>query len=179
MSQEFLFFVGIDWGTENHAVCVLDQRGEKVAECQAQQSGTGLQQLLDWLRQQTAVAPDQVAFGIETPAGAVIDMLLEHNYQGFHINPKQLDRFRDRHTVAGVKNDSLDAYVIADSLRTDRPCFHPIQSDDPQIHRLRTLSRLEDDLGHDWSRLTNQLREQLQRYFPQMVQFQSCRRSMT
>jgi transposase len=30
---------------------------------------------------------------------------------------------------------------------------------------------LEDDLGHDWSRLTNQLREQLQRYFPQMVQF--------
>jgi transposase len=171
MIQGFVFFVGIDWGTENHAVCVLDKEGQKVAECQARQSGTGLQQLLDWLRQQTTVAPDQVAFGIETPAGAVIDMFLEHNYQGFHINPKQLDRFRDRHTVAGVKDDRLDAYVIADSLRTDRHCFRPIQPDDPQIHRLRTLSRLEDDLGHDWSRLTNQLREQLQRYFPQMVQF--------
>ena len=171
MSQDFLFFVGIDWGTESHAVCVLDRGGQKVAECQAQQSGTGLRQLLDWLRQQTAVAPDQVAFGIETPAGAVIDTLLEHSYQGFHINPKQLDRFRDRHTVAGIKDDSLDAYVIADSLRTDRHCFHPIQSDDPQIHRLRTLSRLEDDLGHDWSRLTNQLRGQLQRYFPQMLHF--------
>lgn len=171
MGQDFLFFVGIDWGTESHSVCVLDQEGNKVAECQAPQSGIGLQQLLEWLRQQTGVAPDQVAFGIETPAGAVIDTLLEHSYQGFHINPKQLDRFRDRHTVAGAKDDSLDAYVIADSLRTDQPCFHPIRPDDPQIHRLRTLSRLEDDLVHDWSRLTNQLREQLQRYFPQMLGF--------
>jgi len=170
MSQSFLFFVGIDWGTENHSVCVLDREGNKVAECQARHSGTGLQQLLDWLRKQTGVSPDQVAFGMEAPAGAVVDTLLEHSYAGFHINPKQLDRFRDRHTVAGVKDDSLDAYVIADSLRTDRPCFHPIQPDDPQIHRLRTLSRLEDDLGQDWSRLTNQLREQLHRYFPQMLE---------
>lgn len=170
MSQSFLFFVGIDWGTENHSVCVLDREGNKVAECQARHSGTGLQQLLDWLRQQTGVAPDEVAFGIEAPAGAVVDTLLEHSYPGFHINPKQLDRFRDRHTVAGAKDDSLDAYVIADSLRTDRPCFHPIQFDNPQIHRLRTLSRLEDDLGQDWSRLTNQLRQQLHRYFPQMLE---------
>jgi transposase len=170
MSQSFLFFVGIDWGTEKHSVCVLDREGNKVAECQALHSGTGLQQLVDWLRKQTGVAPEQVAFGIEAPAGAVVDTLLEHSYPGFHINPKQLDRFRDRHTVAGVKDDSLDAYVIADSLRTDRPCFHPIQVDDPQIHRLRTLSRLEDDLGQDWSRLTNQLRQQLHRYFPQMLE---------
>src|SRR5438270_12003349 len=132
MSQSFLFFVGIDWGTEKHSVCVLDREGNKVAECQALHSGTGLQQLLDWLRKQTGVAPDQVACGIEAPAGAVVDTLLAHRYPGFHINPKQMDRFRDRHTVAGVKDDSLDAYVIADSLRTDRPCFHPIQVDDPQ-----------------------------------------------
>ena len=170
MSQSFLFFVGIDWATEDHSVCVVDREGNKVAECRALHSGTGLQQLIDWLRKQTGVAPDQVAFGIETPAGAVVDTLLEHSYPGFHINPKQLDRFRDRHTVAGAKDDSLDAYVIADSLRTDRPCFHPIQVDDPQIHRLRTLSRLEDDLGQDWSRLTNQLRQQLHRYFPQMLE---------
>ncbi len=169
MSQ-YLFFVGIDWATEKHSVCVLDCEGNKVGERQAQHSGLGLQQLLVWLRQQTAVAPDQVAFGIETPAGAVVDTLLEHNYQGFHLNPKQFDRFRDRHSVAGAKDDSLDAYVIADSLRTDRQCFHPIQLDAPQIVRLRTLSRLEDDLGQDWSRLTNQLRQQLHRYFSQMLE---------
>jgi transposase len=170
MSQSFLFFVGIDWATEKHNVCVVDGEGNKVAECEARHSGTGLQQLLDWLRQQTAVPPDQVAFAIEMPTGAVVDTLLEHNYPGFHLNPKQSDRFRDRHSVAGAKDDRLDAYVIADSLRTDRRCFHPIQLDDPQIVRLRTLSRLEDDLGQDWSRLTNQLRQQLHRYFSQMLE---------
>lgn len=170
MSQSFLFFVGIDWGTEKHSVCIVDGEGNKVCECETPHSGTGLQQLLAWLRQQTAVAPDQVAFAIEMPTGAIVETLVEHNYQGFHINPKQMDRFRDRHTVAGAKDDSLDAYVIADSLRTDRPCFHPIQLDDAQIVRLRTLSRLEDDLGQDWSRLTNQLREQLHRYFVQMLE---------
>ena len=170
MSQSFLFFVGIDWATEKHSVCVLDREGSKVAEREVLHSGSGLQQFLDWLRQQTAVAPEQVAFGIEMPTGAVVDTLLEHNYPGFHLNPKQSDRFRDRHSVAGAKDDRLDAYVIADSLRTDRQCFHPIQLDDPQIVRLRTLSRLEDDLGQDWSRLTNQLRQQLHRYFSQMLE---------
>jgi hypothetical protein len=33
MNQSFLFFVGIDWGTEKHSVCVLDREGNKVAEC--------------------------------------------------------------------------------------------------------------------------------------------------
>ena len=143
MSQSLLFFVGIDWATEKHSVCIVDREGNKVGEREVLHSGSGLQQLLDWVRQQTATAPEQVAFGIEMPTGAVVDTLLEHKYQGFHLNPKQEDRFRDRHSVAGAKNDGLDAYVIADSLRTDRPCFHPIQLDAPQIVRLRTLSRLE------------------------------------
>jgi hypothetical protein len=32
---------------------------------------------------------------------------------------KQLDRFRDRYSVAGAKDDKRDAMVLADSLRTD------------------------------------------------------------
>jgi hypothetical protein len=35
----------------------------------------------------------------------------------FSINPKQLDRFRDRHTAAGAKDDSRDAYVAAVAAR--------------------------------------------------------------
>src|SRR5262245_4763429 len=161
LSSSFQFFVGIDWATESHCVCLLDSTGNKIAERDVPHSGLGLQQLLTWLVEQTKVMPEQIAFGIETTAGAIIETLLEHNYQGFHLNPKQLDRFRDRHTVAGAKDDRFDAYVIADSLRTDQHCFHPILLDDPHIIRIRTLSRLEDDLRQDWLRLTSQLREQL------------------
>lgn len=170
MGHSFQFFLGIDWATENHQVCLLDAAGNVVSERGVPHSGLGLQQLLGWLQEQVGAPPEQVAFGIEMPTGAIVDTLVEHNYQGFHLNPKQMDRFRDRHSVAGAKDDSLDAYVIADSLRTDLQCFRPIHLDDPQIIRIRTLSRLEDDLGQDWRRLTNQLREQLHRYFPQMLE---------
>ena len=169
MENPFLFFVGIDWATENHRVCVLDRDGNKIAERQVPHSGSGLLQFLTWLREQTQVPPEQVAAAMEMPSGAILETLVEHNYKAFSLNPKQLDRFRDRHTVAGAKDDSRDAWVLADSLRTDLHCFHPIQLDDPQIIRIRSLSRLEDSLVQDWLRLTSQLREQLHRYFPQML----------
>jgi hypothetical protein len=92
----------------------------------------------------------------------------------FAINPKQLDRFRDRHSIAGAKDDRLDAFVLADSLRTDRHCFKRVQIDDPAIIRIRELSRMEDDLQQDWCRLTNQLREQLHRYYPQMLRLSAA-----
>jgi hypothetical protein len=42
---------------------------------------------------------------------------------------KQLDRFRDRFTVAGAKDDRRDAHVMADSLRTDRHAFRRLVTD--------------------------------------------------
>lgn len=170
MENPFLFFVGIDWATENHQVCVVDRDGKIIAERQVTHSGTGLQQFLTWLEQQIPVPAERVAVAIEMPAGAIIETLVEHNYRAFSLNPKQLDRFRDRHTVAGAKDDSRDAFVLADSLRTDQPCFHPVYLDDPEIIRIRTLSRFEDSLVQDWSRLTSQLREHIHRYFPQLLQ---------
>src|SRR3954453_19597055 len=97
-----------------------------------------------------------------------------HGYSVFAINPKQLDRFRDRHTVAGAKDDRRDAFVLADSLRTDLPLFRRLQQESAQSIRLRELSRLEDDLTQDHNRLINQLREQLHRYFPQLLQISSA-----
>ena len=54
----------------------------------------------------------------------------------FAINPKQLDRFRDRFTVAGAKDDRRDAHVLGDSLRTDRRAFRLLAVDDPHDHRI-------------------------------------------
>jgi len=99
---------------------------------------------------------------------------MERGYPVFSINPKQLDRFRDRHTVAGAKDDRRDAFVLADSLRTDQPLFRRLARESADIIRLRELSRLEDDLIQDHGRLINQLREQLHRYFPQLLQLSTA-----
>ena len=62
---------------------------------------------------------------------------LEGGFAVFSINPKQLDRFRDRYSVAGAKDDSWDAYVAADSLPTDQHCFRRVAVQPPDVTRLR------------------------------------------
>jgi hypothetical protein len=113
--------------------------------------------------------PDRVAVAIEVPRGPIVEAFLEGRHAVFAINPKQLDRFRDRYTVAGAKDDSRDAYLAADSLRTDQYCFRRIGSDHPDVVRLRELSRIEENFGGDLRRLVNQLYQLLIRYYPQLL----------
>ena len=68
-----------------------------------------------WLWTLSAGQPQRVAVAIEVPRGAIVEGLVERGFHVFAINPKQLDRFRDRHSVAGAKDDRRDAFVLADS----------------------------------------------------------------
>ena len=88
----------------------------------------------------------------------------------YAINPKQFDRFRDRFSPAGAKDDRRDALVLASSLKTDRHCFRSLESLDPIIVELREWSRMFDELKEERSRLTNRIRQQLWRYYPQAIE---------
>jgi transposase/transposase IS116/IS110/IS902 family protein len=87
-----------------------------------------------------------------------VETLVERGCHVYALNPKQLDRFRDRFTVAGAKDDRRDAFVLAASLRTDRPAFRRVRLDDPLIIELREYSRMDDDLRDELARLANRLR---------------------
>jgi hypothetical protein len=168
MSYEW--FVGIDWGSQQHQVCVLDRDRRRVGERSVDHDGASLARLADWLWTVAAGQSQQVAVAIEVPRGAIVEGLLERGFHVFAINPKQLDRFRDRHSVAGAKDDRRDAFVLADSLRTDQPSFHRLQLDAPQLLLLRELSRAEEALLEDFRRSANRLRDQLHRFYPQMLE---------
>jgi hypothetical protein len=49
--------------------------------------------------------------------------LVERGFQVYAINPKQLDRFRDRYSMSGAKDDRRDAFVLADSCALISPAF--------------------------------------------------------
>src|SRR5436190_8636633 len=167
---EYEWYVGIDWGSEKHRACCLSAAGKLLEWRWAEHSGEGLAGLVDWLMGMSEHQPTLVAVGIEVPRGAIVETLVERGFAVFSINPKQLDRFRDRYSPAGAKDDNRDAMVLADALRTDQHCFHQVRLDDPGVIRLREISRLEENLSQDFHRLTNQVREQLWRYFPQLLQ---------
>jgi len=167
MSDDVSWCAGIDWASEAHRACLLDPEGRRVAEQNFTHGGAGLTELCDWLLTKAGAAAERIAVAIETPRGPVVETLLERGFAVFSINPKQLDRFRDRFTVAGAKDDSRDAQVLASSLRSDRHAFRRLRVDDPLVIELREWSRIHDELAQERSRLANRVRDQLWRYYPQ------------
>jgi transposase len=163
------WFAGIDWGSERHQVCVLNCSGEIIAERDFLHTGSGLAELGAWLASFT-VEGRNMAVAIEVPHGPVVDLLLDRGFVVYAINPKQLDRLRDRFSIAGSKDDRRDALVAASGLRTDRHLFRLVQASDPAIIELREWSRLAEELQQDRVRLCNRLRQQLWRYYPQFLE---------
>jgi transposase len=169
VDDEYRIYVGIDCATEAHQSCVLDSTGRVLAERSFAHTGEAVAAFAQWLHELVGGDPGQAAIAIEVPRGAVVETLVEHGFHLYAINPKQLDRFRDRHSVAGAKDDRRDAFVLSDSLRTDRARFRRIRLDDPLVIQLRELSRVDEDLGRETNRLTNRLREQLNRFYVQAL----------
>ena len=99
------WFVGFDWVSQKHQVCVTDAAGEVLGERAFEHGGAGLSAMADWLLSFAAGAAGDVGVAIETPRGPVVESLMEHGIAVHSINPKQLDRFRDRLSPAGAKDD--------------------------------------------------------------------------
>src|SRR5262245_37397331 len=166
--------VGIDWGSQQHQVCVLDRNRRLGGERTVSHDGASLAQLASWLWTLSEGHPQRVSVAIEVPRGAIVEGLIERGFHVLAIHPKQLDRFRDRYSVAGAKDDRRDAFVLADSIRTDLPSFRRLRLDAPQLIVLRELSRAEEALLEEFRRSANRLRDQLHRFYPQMLQLCSA-----
>src|SRR5262249_56381140 len=102
--------------------------------------------MIAWLLKESGGKPGEIHVAIETPHGPIVEALLERGFNVYSINPKQLDRFRDRFTVAGAKDDSRDADVLADSLRTDMRAFRNPSIAYPVIVVLRDARRIDEHL---------------------------------
>jgi transposase len=174
MSDQRQWWAGVDWGSQSHCVFLTDDKGQKIGERIFKHGGEGLAEMAAWLMTASGAAePSQILVAIEVPHGPVVETLIERGFKVHAINPKQMDRFRDRFTLAGAKDDSRDAEVMASSLRTDPRCFRLLAVADPVVIELREWSRIAEDLGAERNRLTNRLREQLWRYFPAMLELEN------
>jgi transposase len=155
---------GIDWARDDHAVAIVDSRGKQIARQTVEHSDAGLCGLLD-LFAKYGVA--EVA--IERPDGPVVDTLLTGGLTVVVISPNQVKNLRGRYGSAGNKDDRFDAFVLADTLRTDRTRLQPLTPDSPATVTLRHACRARKDLVAHRVGLANQLREHLRRVFPGAV----------
>jgi transposase len=88
----------------------------------------------------------------------------------YPINPKAAKRYRERKAPSGAKTDALDAWSLADALRTDGHAWRVLRLDDPLTIELRLLCRDEIALIEQRTALINQLRAALREYYPAALQ---------
>jgi transposase len=99
-----------------------------------------------------------VEVAIERPDGPVVDVLLEAGLRVFVIAPNQIKNLRSGDGRAGTKDDRLDAFVLADTVRTDRMRLRPLTRDCEQTVTLPMAVRARHDLVRTRVALGNRLR---------------------
>ncbi|MGH3090895.1 MAG: IS110 family transposase [Gaiellaceae bacterium] len=160
-------YVGIDWASRAHELCVVDEEGLVVERFGFAHSERGISGALERLAELGSPAGLPVA--IERPDGLLVDRLLDAGHPVVPIHPNAFHAARPRWESAGSKSDPGDAYRLADLLRTDQHRLRPLRPLDPATRELQALVRLRDD--HLAARIaaTNQLAALLGRHWPGAV----------
>jgi transposase len=152
---------GIDWASEEHALCVVEETGESVAGELFSHEESGVRALVARMR---VLGVCRVA--IERPDGLLVDCLLEAGFTVLPVHPNKLKATRPRYEASGGKSDGFDAFVLAELARTDSHRLRALCPDSDETKALRALTRTREDLVGARVRLANELWAQLDGFWP-------------
>jgi transposase len=163
-----VLFVGDDWAEDHHDVEVQDEAGRRLGRAKLGEGIAGIARLHELLAEhleQDAEA-EQVVIGIETDRGPWVQALLAAGYRVWAINPLQVARYRERHSVSGAKSDAADAHTLADMVRTDRHQLRPVAGDSDLAEAIKVVARAHKTLLWERTRHMLRLRVALREFFP-------------
>lgn len=166
-----LLLVGDDWAEDHHDVEVQDETGRRLGKARLPEGIAGIGRLHALIGRHVGDddEPVEVVVGIETERGPWVQALLAAGYQVYAINPLQVARYRERHSVSGAKSDPGDAHTLADMVRTDRHQLRPVAGDSALAEAVKVVTRAHKTLIWERTRHTLRLRRALLDFFPAAV----------
>ena len=162
------YFAGVDWASQEHAVCVINEHAQIIWRTTIPHTAIGLAELRSRLAR--LAAPATLSVAVERPSGLLIDSLVDGGFTVVPIHPNALKASRARYAAAQGKSDAGDAFILADLLRTDSHRFRPLQPLSDETRALRALVRTRDDLVTQRVAIANQLRALLESFWPGAAQ---------
>lgn len=156
---------GLDWGSAEHGVCIIEHDSGKVAaQFPVPHDAAGIADLMRRLAR--LGPPADLPIAIERPSGLIVDALVAAGHPLVPIHPNVVKASRPRYRAAGGKSDRGDAYLLADLLRTDGHRFRRLVPCSDEIKALRALVRGREALVAQRLVLANQLRALLESFWP-------------
>ena len=154
-------YAGVDWASEKHDVLIADETGKEILAATFAHDEAGLRSLCRAL-----VRHEVTLVAIERPDGLLVERLLDAGLRILPLHPNQVAATRDRFRVSGGKSDRFDAFVLCELARTDHHRFRVLDPDSDNTKALRALTRAREDLVGTRTALSNQLRAELERFWP-------------
>ena len=158
------WFMGLDESDHSCTVLVFDEAGEEVYRRNVVCTADGLSEFGGWINAQVAEGVELLA-SLERPHGRMVEFLLDHGVTVYPINPKSLDRARDRYRPNGAHDDWFDAFVLGNNLRVDHMHLRVLLPDSDEATELRLLTRDRLRQSQHQTRCLNRLTQALKEYY--------------
>jgi transposase len=152
-----MHFLGIDWATDKHDICLMAEDGRVISQFEITHDLTGFHRLRELLP-----ALHDLRINIERSDGLLVDWLVQQGCDVYITPPHILAHRRPTR----VKDDKGDAYLLAYLLRMQDKDCRPYSRQSQIVTHLRQLARAYERALAEQRRLGNQLIYNLRQYYP-------------
>ena len=163
-----MIYAGVDIAKMDHVIGAVDETGAEVARPMAfKNTEAGFERCIAWL-ESVAESEDGVFVGMEATGHywmACFAYLTNKGYRVCVVNPMQVHAMRKLKSLSGVKNDRIDSWLIAETLRQGDYDETRLATD--EVQALKQLTRYHQGLKQELATVKTQAICVLDSYFPE------------
>lgn len=163
-----MIYAGVDIAKADHVIAAVDETGAEVARPMAfKNTEAGFERCVAWL-ESIAQTEDDVFVGMEATGHywmACFAYLTAAGYRACVVNPMQVSAMRRLKGLSGVKNDRIDSFLIAETLRQGNYDETRLATD--EVQALKQLTRYHQGLKQELATVKTQAICVLDAYFPE------------
>lgn len=163
-----MIYAGVDIAKVDHVIGAVDETGAEAARpMKFKNSEAGFERCIAWL-ESVAESEDDVFVGMEATGHywkACFAYLTAAGYRVCVVNPMQVHAMRRLKSLSGVKNDRIDSWLIAETLRQGDYDETRLATD--EVQALKQLTRYHQGLKQELAAVKTQAICVLDAYFPE------------
>lgn len=163
-----MIYAGVDIAKTDHVIGAIDDSGDEVSRPMSfTNTEAGFEKCISWL-EGVAECPEDVVIAMEATGHywmACFSFLTSRGYTVVVVNPVHVKAVRKLKSLSGVKNDRIDSWLIAETLRIGE--YDPTRLATDEMQSLKILTRYRQGLKEQIAETKTKVICLMDAYFPE------------